>query len=158
MITSKPMAKRERFKLSLSVFLLLIEDNNVLLIKRSNTGWMDGYYSVPAGALDGKENLIQAIIREAKEEVDVMVARKDVQLVHTMHNMTHGEEWVGTFFVTHKWRGTPKVHEPEKHNEVRWVDLDKLPQNTIHYVKQAITAYKNKQVYSEYGWKDLDDK
>ena len=69
-----------------------------------------------------------------------------------MHNMTHGEEWIGTFFVANKWKGTPKVNEPEKHSEVRWVDLDKLPRNTIPYVKQAIKAFKINQRYSEYGW------
>ena len=56
------MPKRERFKLSLSVFLLLVKDDNVLLIKRSNTGWMDGYYSVPAGALDEHESLEEAVM------------------------------------------------------------------------------------------------
>jgi 8-oxo-dGTP diphosphatase len=149
------MAKRERFKLSLSVFLFLIQDNSVLLIKRSNTGWMDGYYSVPAGALDGNENLVQAVIREAKEEVNVTVAKKDVQLVHTMHNMTHGEEWIGAFFVAHKWKGIPKVNEPEKHSEVKWVSIDSLPDNVIPYVKQAINAHRKNQFYSEFGWEDI---
>ncbi len=146
------MAKRERFKLSLSVFLLLIEENNVLLIKRSNTGWMDGFYSVPAGALDGQENLVQAVIREAKEEVNVTVAKKDIRLAHTMHNITHGEEWIGAFFVAEKWKGTPMVNEPEKHGEIRWTSLDKLPKNIIPYVKQACKSYKENKPYSEYGW------
>src|SRR3989344_3644139 len=148
------MVKRERFKLSLSVFLFLIKRNEVLLIKRSNTGWMDGFYSIPAGALDGKENLVQAIIREAKEEVNVSIAKKDITLVHTMHNITHGEEWIGTFFVTNKWKGKLKDNEPEKHSEIRWVSLDNLPRNTIPYVKQACKAFKNKKVYSDYGWRD----
>ena len=146
------MAKRERFTLSLSVFLLLIENGNILLIKRSNTGWMDGYYSVPAGALDGKENLIQAVIREAKEEVNIKVAKKDVKLVHTMHVVTHGEEWIGAFFIASKWKGKLRVNEPEKHSEIKWVSLDELPKNIIPYVKQACGAYKNNKMYSDYGW------
>ena len=49
------MPRRERFKISIAVFLFLIKDNKILLIKRSNTGWMDGFYSVPAGSIDGSE-------------------------------------------------------------------------------------------------------
>jgi len=147
------MAKRERFKLSLSVFMLLIDkDNNVLLIKRSNTGWMDGFYSVPAGALDGKETLLQAVIRETMEEVNVLVSEKNIQLVHTMHNMTHEEEWIGSFFVARHWEGTPQVNEPEKHSEVRWVSIKNLPENIIPYVQRACNGYIENNSYSEFGW------
>jgi 8-oxo-dGTP diphosphatase len=146
------LTKRERFKLSLSVFLFLIKDNKVLLIKRGNTGWMDGFYSVPAGALDGNEPLTKAVCREAHEEVAVAVDPKNVKLVHTMHCMTERSEWVGAFFVADSWEGDPKVNEPEKYEEVKWNDLDELPENTIPYVKQAIESLKNGISYSEYGW------
>lgn len=123
-----------------------------MLIKRSNTGWMDGFYSVPAGALDGKETLTQAVIREAREETGIKVKIGNVQMVHTAHNTTEGDEWIGAFFVTKKWQGEPKVMEPQKHSEVSWVNIKSLPKNTIPYVKQAIKRYCKNIQYSEYGW------
>lgn len=146
------MSKRNRFKLSLSVFLLLIKENKVLLIKRSNTGWMDGYYSVPAGALEEGENIIKAIVRESKEEVNVSIVKKNLQLVHTMHNLTHGEEWVGLFFLANKWKGKPKINEPHKHSELIWSPINKLPKNIIPYVAQAINELSIQNQYSEFGW------
>jgi ADP-ribose pyrophosphatase YjhB (NUDIX family) len=125
------MTKRERFKLSVSVFLILKKENQILLLKRSNTGWMDGYFSIPAGALDGDETLSDAIIREAKEEVSVDVLKNDLTLVHTIHCFINGEEWLGQFFLAEKWGGNIKVNEPDKHSEVKWVDVNNLPENTI---------------------------
>lgn len=142
--------KRERFKLSVAVFLFLIKENQILLIKRANTSWMDGFYSVPAGSLDGNEALDFGACREAKEETDVNVKIENIELVHTIHCITSGEEWMGTFFATDKFEGEPKVNEPHKHSEVKWCDIDNLPENIIPYVRQAIENYRGKKYYSEY--------
>lgn len=148
------MSKRERFKLSLSVFLLLIKNHQVLLIKRSNTGWMDGFYSVPAGAIDGNEPLADAMVREAKEEVNINVSKTDLTLVHISHNNTDNQEWIGTYFLATKWTGEERLSEPEKHSEIKWASLTDLPENTVPYVKIAIESYLKKLPYSEFGWKE----
>jgi 8-oxo-dGTP pyrophosphatase MutT (NUDIX family) len=141
---------RERFKLSVSVFLLLKKRDEILLLKREHTGWMDGFYSIPAGAIDGKETLLEAAVREAKEEVGVTVNPDDIMLFHTMHCFTHGEEWLGQFFVTEKWIGQPKVNEPHKHSEIKWTEVTQLPDNIIQYVKQAIDCFQKEILYSSY--------
>lgn len=148
------MNKRERFKLSVAVFIILLDQdtNQVLLLKRSNTGWLDGYFSIPAGTHDGNEPIHQAAIREAREEVGVEINEADIQMVHTLHSLTEGEEWVGLFFLINKWNGVPKVNEPHKHSEVKWAGMDVLPTNLISYVKQAIELYGNNINYSIYGW------
>jgi ADP-ribose pyrophosphatase YjhB (NUDIX family) len=144
------MTKRERYKISVAVFVFLEKNDQLLLIKRNRTGWMDGYYSVPAGSIDGGEELIKAAIRETKEEVNVEVHEKDLALVHTIHCLTHGEEWLGVFFTASSWIGHPKVNEPDKHSEVRWVSANSLPDNMIPYVKQAYNLSAKKVIYSEY--------
>ena len=57
----------------LSVYLILQNQNKVLLSKRKNTGWFDGYYSLIAGHLHPKESASTAIIREAKEEIGIFL-------------------------------------------------------------------------------------
>jgi hypothetical protein len=42
--------------------------------------------------------------------------------------------------------------EPHKCDDLRWFELNKLPENIIPYVKQAIDNIRNKKFYSEYGW------
>ena len=79
-----------------------------------------------SGAIDPHETLRDAAIRETKEEVGLQVLQKDLTLVHTLHALTEGDEWIGEFFITNKWTGKEGVQEPHKHSEIRWVALDNL--------------------------------
>lgn len=65
--------------------MILRRGNEILLIKRATTGWMDGLYSLPAGSLDENEEILNAAIRECREEIGVDINEKDVQLVTTQH-------------------------------------------------------------------------
>lgn len=62
---------KERFKIVPSVYLILMKDNKILFSRRYNTGYFDGYYSFPAGHLDGGETLKQAMVRETEEEIGI---------------------------------------------------------------------------------------
>ena len=55
----------------IAVYLILIEDDKILLQRRFNTGYKDGNYSLPAGHLDDNESITQALVREVKEEIDL---------------------------------------------------------------------------------------
>ncbi len=77
--------KRDRYCLSVAVFILLKKGDHLCLFQRYGTGWMDGYVSVPAGGLEYGESLVAAAIREAKEEVGVTIAAEDLILRHSLH-------------------------------------------------------------------------
>lgn len=113
---------------------------------------MDGRYSVPGGVKESSETLLEAVVRETYEEVGINVDSNDVDLVHVMHNYTTGEEWIGSFFTTDKWQGTPRINEPHKHTHLRWVPITGLPKNMSPYIRQAIGNYRNGLLYSEFGW------
>jgi len=142
------MAK-ERFKIIPSVYLMLINDNKILLSRRYNTGYRDGEYSFPAGHLDGNETFKQGMIREAKEEIGVILNPADLELVHTMDRKIPNDERADFFFTAKKWQGEPKIMEPEKCDGLTWFDLNNLPKNTIPYIKQAIDSFLNNIIYSE---------
>lgn len=143
---------KERFKIIPTVYLVLIKNNKVLLSRRYNTGFHDGEYSLPAGHLDGNETLIQAMIRETKEEIGIDLNSEDLKLVHVMHRKEPNEERVNFFFTAEKWKGEPKIMEPNKCNDLRWFEVGNLPDNIIHYVKQAINCVLTNKLYSEFGW------
>lgn len=53
-----------------AVFGLIINKNDeILLLKRKNTGYYDGGYSLPAGHVEDGEFASIAIVKEMKEEL-----------------------------------------------------------------------------------------
>jgi 8-oxo-dGTP pyrophosphatase MutT (NUDIX family) len=134
------------------VYLLLIRDGRVLLLRRANTGYEDGNYSVPAGHLDGGEPIRVAMAREALEEACITIAPADLRVVHVMHRMADGWERMDFFLTIDTWTGEVAIGEPEKCDDLSWFALDNLPENTIPYIRFALEQYHAGQTFSEYGW------
>ncbi|MBU9825061.1 NUDIX domain-containing protein [Rahnella aquatilis] len=143
---------RDRYNLSIAVFVLLLKGDELCMLRRSNTGWMDGCFSLPAGGLEKGETLSTAAARELKEETGVDTIPSELALVHTMHVWTENRSWIGHYFICREWSGVPFLAEPDKHAEVSWKNISDLPEETIPYVRQAIEAINADESYSEYGW------
>ena len=148
------MNSRQRFSRDVSVFVIVREGSRILFLRRAHTGWKDGFFSLPAGGHDGNETLAQAAARELREETGLIAAAPDLALVHLMHCRAgeKGSEWLGAFFETRQWHGTPELREPEKHDGLEWFDPRNLPENTIPYVVQALDAVSRGETFSVYGW------
>lgn len=142
-----------RFTLISAVHLFLVKDQRILLLRRFNTGYEDGNYSVPAGHLDGNEPAKIAMCREAKEEVNFVIKPANLKLIHLMHRKKLTEERIDFFFTASHWQGAPQIIEPHKCDDLSWFFIKKLPANMVPYVRFAITQYLNGNLYSEYGWK-----
>lgn len=134
-----------------TVHLFFFRGNQVLLLRRFNTGYADGQYSVPAGHLDGGETVIDAAGREALEEVGVQLDPQDIHFSSVMHRL-NGDERVDFFLHIVKWDGEPLNCEPEKCDELLWVNMDSLPANTIPYIRQALRNHFQKLPFDEFGW------
>ena len=140
---------RSRFPVTVHLFFL--RGNQILLSRRLNTGYRDGEYSVPAGHLDGGETVIDAARREAREEVGVDLAAHDILFCSVMHRL-EDDERVDFFVRVRAWNREPFNNEPEKCDDLRWVDLAALPPNTVPYVRQAVQNYQRGRVFDEFGW------
>lgn len=141
----------ERFKMIASVYGFFIKDEKILLLRRFNTGYEDGKYSLPAGHVDDNESFIVAICREIKEETGVVVKKENIELVHIMHRKENDIR-MDFFFLVTSWEGEPTNTELDKCDELAWYPLNNLPNNTISYIKTAIENYKKRILYSEIGW------
>ncbi len=138
-----------RARFPTTVHLFFIRGHEILLSRRLNTGYRDGEYSVPAGHLDGGETVVAAGCREGLEEVGVPLVEDDLAFSGVMHRI-EDEERVDFFFVVRSWTTEPFNNEPAKCDDLRWFDLDALPQNTVPYVRQAIRNHLQQRPYDEF--------
>jgi 8-oxo-dGTP diphosphatase len=138
-------------KFPVTIHLLFFRYDQVLLLRRFQTGYMDGYYSIPAGHLDGDETVRKAGVREAREEIGVQIDPDDMLFAGVFHRRSDDER-VDFFFHVQKWDGEPVNSEPTKSDDLRWVGMDNLPENTIPYVRQALQNFRSGVLFQEFGW------
>ena len=140
-----------RARFPVTVHLLFFREHQILLLRRFNTGYRDGEYSVPAGHLDGNETVMAAAAREAQEEIGVQIDTGDILFSSVMHR-TEDDERVDFFVRIRKWHGELVNAEGDKCDELCWMDVNNLPLNTIPYVRQAIQNHLNRVKFDEFGW------
>lgn len=141
-----------KFKAIVDLHLFLVnEKKEILLLRRYNTGYEDGKYSVPAGHLEDAESAIDGIIREAFEEIGIEISKQDLKLCHVMHNMSDTAR-IGLFFCTSKYQGTIINKKKDKCDDLSWYGIDSLPLNIVPYVRHGIESFKDKKLYSQFGW------
>jgi 8-oxo-dGTP pyrophosphatase MutT (NUDIX family) len=138
-----------RARFPATVHLFFFRENQILLLRRFNTGFRDGEYSVPAGHLEGGETVMEAAAREGEEEAGVKVGLSDMTFTTVMHRI-EDDERVDFFVVVHQWEGEPFNAEPDKCDDLRWVDVNSLPMNTVPYVRQALANHQHGVRFDEY--------
>lgn len=137
------------FTLPAIVLLILIKDNRVLLMRRQNTGWLDGSYDLVAGHIDGRETLSSALCREAFEEIGITIEPSNVTFVHLLHYVG-STEYLYAFFTARKWVGTPSIKEPGKCDDLQWFPLASLPNNIAPVTKDVLAKYQKNELFTEF--------
>ncbi len=142
-------ALKERYKVIVDVHLLLLRSGQILLGQRQNTGFEDGQFHLPAGHLEEGETVVEALIREAREELGIIIRQEQVNFVHIMHYKVNTGR-TALFFAVQKWEGEVQNVDEEKCKVLQWFDLSNLPENMVSYAKQAIQKYHTGNVFSLY--------
>lgn len=143
---------KERYQSKIAVYLVLTREKDncteIMLQRRCNTGYMDGKYEMScSGHVESGESLSMAVVREAKEELGIDIKEKDLELVSIIHPYEH--DYINIFFSAKKFEGTPQIIEKEKCDDLRWFNLNNLPDNTIERIKQVIKCIENGIIYDD---------
>ena len=143
---------QDRFKAIVGVFGLFFENQNILLLRRCNTNFANGSYSVPAGHLESGESLAQAMIRELQEEVGVTIEPDQLTLAHVQSYNAEDGHRIHFYFRIMPPYESPRNAESDKCDDLSWFAFDALPENTIPYVREVLAQIQQGEMYSETAW------
>ena len=104
----------------------------VLLLRRANTGFLDGWFTLPGGHVEENERILPAAVRECREETTLRVAEAEVKLVMPYQG---GVDFVA---VASRWSGTPTIGESNSCSDLGWYAEDNLPEQTTRVVRTAL--------------------
>lgn len=138
----------ERFKIVLGVINIILKDNKVLLLLRKNK-FDGGTYSLPGGCMEPDETPLQNSIKEIKEETNLDVKIKNVEVVSSIYRHLPTWQALELVVLVKKFSGEPKNMEPDKSEKLEWFDLDKLPKKISGYALKGIQNYLNKERHSD---------
>ena len=137
--------RAQRASFVVIVQTLVFDDaGRLLLLRRRNTGLLDGWFSLPGGHRDAGESVAKAAVRECAEEACVTVERLDPVVAMPYAD---GVDFV---FEATRWSGTPGIGEPDKCDALTFAPLDDLPAPTTRFVKAALECRRNGVWYQEF--------
>lgn len=134
--------------IGVGVGAFIINENNQLLLQKRAVPAEKDHWCIPGGRLEMFEKLENAVIRETKEETDL-----DIEVIKMIGVCDHiikeeSAHWVATSFLCKIKSGVPKIMEPDKASDLRWFDLDKLPEKLTITTKKALSDY-NKNILNK---------
>lgn len=141
---------KERHKIIPASFLILKNNDKILLMRRFATGYFDGWYGLPSGHIEHGELPYECLIRETQEEIGITLLKADVSLIHTMYRINGNEDdRVDFFFLAEKWSGEIQNIEPNKCDNMGWYPLSQLPENLIPPIRVVIQAWQRGETYTD---------
>jgi 8-oxo-dGTP pyrophosphatase MutT (NUDIX family)/Ser/Thr protein kinase RdoA (MazF antagonist) len=138
----------ERHTEEVDVHLILRRDTSqgpeVLLSRRAGQVYAAGLWHLPSGRLDGPhEDVVTALVREAREETSVIIDPADVRAaVFVHHRSPGGSSRTGVFFDVRRWQGDARIAEPHLCDAMEWTRLDDLPAAMVAYCRAGLDAYQ----------------
>ncbi len=154
-MSSMPADYRRKYRVP-AVYTFLIRDQKFFVIKRANTGWMDGKFTVPSGHVEEDETFLEAAIRETKEEAGISIKPESLRFVHLCDRDEEKNDrvWDDAYFVCADFDGEPFNAESEKASEGVWFDYQNPPEELmIPAVYHVLQKVKQGIFYSAYPGK-----
>lgn len=109
------------------------QEGRVLLHQRAGTNFLPGYWDFPSGHVEN-ESFSQALIREVKEETDLTVDPKDIELSYLGTNFLD-IAYINAIYRVLKWDGQPKIMEERKCSDMRFFNSDEIPEKATLAVR-----------------------
>ncbi len=126
--------------------VVIIKDGMTLLAKRQGSH-AEGCYGSLGGHVEFGESPVDAVTREAREELGIEIG--NVVFVSCTNMRKYGKHYIDVSFVAEILSGEPTILEPHKIESIGWFPLDNLPSPLFEPVRIALEALKTGNRYFE---------
>lgn len=137
-----------RESMTLLVAAVIVHDrtgNRVVLLQRSETAkFARGKWDLPVGKSEPGEPVTETAVRELYEETGLTVRAEALKVAHIIHSAWGVEApngFLTVVFAAEEWTGEVENREPRKHAQVRWVDVDAVPEDFVETTGSALRGY-----------------
>ncbi|MCL2589466.1 MAG: NUDIX domain-containing protein [Betaproteobacteria bacterium] len=130
------------------VHVLCEREGRVLLLRRAETGFFDGLYSLPGGHVEQGESILQAAARELEEETGLQIEYGDLGWLGVIHRRSDTNR-IDFFLRALRWQGEPTLRESNKCSDIGWFARNNLPEKIVPYVKAAL---ETRECAGQCGW------
>ncbi len=132
------------------VHVLMLRGAELFLLRRANSGFMDGYYALPGGHQKAGESVESAAQRECEEETGVYGTV--LSPVCAMPYRSGKHQGLNFVFEALHWQGEPGIAEPEFFSEAVWVSPETLPEPHAIWISDALRCRVDGVWFKEFHW------
>lgn len=139
MVKNAGIAGRDYVGVSVGA-LIVDDDMRILLLKRKKSP-EENCWSIPGGMVEYSEKVENALIREIKEELGVVIKVKSMLCV--VDNIIEEKMFhtVSISYLVDLVSGELKNMEMDKHSAMSWFSINNLPEKLTISTKEALRIY-----------------
>ena len=109
--------------MKISAGLVILHDNKILLVHPTNSRWY-GTYSIPKGKVEEGEDILDAAIRETKEEIGIEFNKSQIDLSekgYITYKSVDGRSYKKIYFFVVKLKNSIYINKNKlQREEVNW--------------------------------------
>jgi 8-oxo-dGTP diphosphatase len=122
--------------------------DSILLGKRMNC-YGAGTWALPGGHLEFNERLVDAICREAREELGAILKPEELRLATVVDDLQpeNNQHYVHVSFEQSDPAWEPQIMEPDRCEEWCYFPLDDLPENFFLPHTKIVAHYLGSRLY-----------
>lgn len=144
-----------------AVWVIVTDTNGkIFMVRRANTGWRDGSWTVPAGHVEKDEGPSAAAVRELMEEAGIAARVEELTdpLVYFYPEDARVNERVSIFFRYLDRTASAHNAEPAKADAADWFERDSLPADMPPLLRRALKDMEDGIRYSDRYYIDAHHK
>ena len=132
----------------MGIIVCLNDEQQFLIIRRSNIDERAGQWTMPGGHIDDEDGSIEAgAVRELEEEANLVCKISNLRYLGKKGKNKH-------YFLTQKWSGSVNIDKPNpktneiEHDDYKWVTIEEIKELEdtkipIYLLEKALEMSKN---------------